>query len=408
MNKLLLAFFLLLISTINLLSQNRIVFSGNSYLVIDNSSKLVVENSNSNGITNIGSGGIKSESEFDQVVWKIGTNTGTYIVPFVGSNSNIQIPFTTIINSPGIGNGEIWYSTFPGNNWDNNTYRPSDVTHMFDFNTNTVNNSSYVIDRFWIVDPLFYTSKPNATFNFTYIDAEHLQIGNTIVEGNLGAQRFNSSSNIWGDYLPQGTTNTTANTVNGVPVNPTNFYRSWTLSLITNPLNSIIEYVNYECLSNNAVIEWKLGSSLIFDHFQIKLLNENGEFIDEKTINFYENEEIYSFSTEDNRISIIEITGVDVNGGKIILEELTINCQNENSDFVFYNDNEITLTANVSRDLEDLLQIYDASGKIVYEESIQLKKGINKIYIPFYKVSSGLYHIKSSEIKNWNSKIVKH
>ena len=198
-------------------------------MVLKNNIELVINNSATNAITTLGTGGnIVSESELNRIKWNIGTATGTYTVPFTKSPTN-KIPFTINITTAGVGSGSILFSTYSGSTWDNSLYMPTGVANMGDINL--ANNSAYVIDRFWLIDAIGYTTKPTATFAFTYLDAElATNGGNNITEANLRAQRFNSTAGTWWGYNPQGTNDVTLNTVTSVPVAPADFFRSWTLT----------------------------------------------------------------------------------------------------------------------------------------------------------------------------------
>lgn len=376
-------------------SQAQIVMSGSSFVVIDNSAKVVVENPNTNAIINLGTGGISTESEFDQVIWKVGTNTGSYVMPFVGAATNTQIPFTANITGAGTGAGEIRFSTYPGPNWDNNAYRPSDVTHMFDYNTNSINNSLYVIDRFWIIDPLGYGTKPSGTFNFTYIDAEHaFNGGNAIVEANLGAQRFHSGPNIWGDYMPQGTTNVAANTTTGVPVAVADFFRSWTLSLTTNPLYTSFKSISSNCDNGSVVINWNIESDNSIDYYIINHINQNGEseFLGAVNSN---NSNYYEFTSSSFRDGIFELIAVDFEGNEFSLSKLSANCLDESINSVFYYNNNLNFTISSEGNAVESFGVYDASGRLVQSFDIQLSNGSNTVQVPFIDFSTGMYIVKS-------------
>ena len=184
---------------------------------IHNNAYLVINNSAANAITTLGTGGnIISEGEFNRIKWNIGTAIGIYTIPFTKSPTN-KIPFTINITTAGAGSGSILFSTYGGADWNNLTYKPSDVANMGDING--ANNSAKVIDRFWLIDAISYTTKPTATFAFTYLDAEWATNGgNNITEANLGAQRFNSTAGTWWGYNPQGTINTVTNTVTSITV----------------------------------------------------------------------------------------------------------------------------------------------------------------------------------------------
>jgi hypothetical protein len=388
-------------------SQGQVVMSGNSFIVIDNSAKLVVENPNTNAIINSGTGGIKTESEFDQVVWMIGTGTGAYVMPFVGSATNNQIPFTANITAAGTGAGEIRFSTYPGVDWDNNAYRPSDVTHMFDFNTNSINNSLYVIDRFWIIDPLSYGTLPSGTFDFTYIDAEHaFNGGNAIVEANLGAQRFHSGPNIWGDYMPQGTTNVATNTTTGVPVPVADFYRSWTLSLTTNPLFTSFKSITTNCENGKVVLNWNIESDNEIDFYSVNYINSEGEVEYLGSVNS-SNSNYYSFTSNSYREGIFELVAVDFEGNQISLSKIAANCTDEHSNSVYYSNDNLNFNLYSEGNSTESIGIFDAAGRLVQSIELNLSNGANTAQVPFVDFSTGMYIVKTLSNDNLFERILK-
>lgn len=377
--------------------QARLMMTGSSYVVIDNAAKVVIENPNTDAITNSGSGGIMTESEFDQVLWKIGANAGTYVMPFVSQAPITQIPFTAIFNAAGTGAGQVFFSTYPGSTWDNNVYRPSDVTHMFDYNTNTVNNSDNVIDRFWIIDAQGYGTKPNATFSFTYRDQEHTQIGNNIVEADLGAQRFHPGPNIWGDYLPQGTTNTAANITSGVPVVPADFWRSWTLSETTSPLYSNVIYFKGTCDNGLVRFQWQVENEKDLSHYEIEMY-QNGNFVSIGTISPQSGNSIknYAFASSSIRNGVFRLVEVDYNQVRTVKSEIETNCSSDSEASVYFNnsDNSLNLIFDADYQENQTLYMYDAGGKIVFQTNIAVDKGTNTIKVGGLDFQSGIYFVR--------------
>lgn len=222
-----------------LIASAQLVITNSYYVVLSggtptNPTSFVLTNPTPAGISNTGSGWIVSENEFNQIDWNIGTNTGSYIVPF-GSGNTDYLPVTCNITTAGTGAGSIRFATYHGATWDNSTYKPSDVTNMSDFGA--ANYSNNAVDRFWILDAKNYTANPGPNITFTYIRngaSSEIAAPNLIDEHALIAQRFNdtATNNQWGDWV--GTTGTDATTTNtgnvssGI-VTPTNFFRSWSL-----------------------------------------------------------------------------------------------------------------------------------------------------------------------------------
>lgn len=387
----------LVLLSFNLFSQARVIINDNAFIVIDNSAKLVVDNPATNAVTTVGTGGnIITESEFDQVLWRIGTSTGSYTMPFTSQTTFTKIPFTANITAAGTGAGVVYFSTYPGPTWDNNTYRPSDVTHMFDYFTATFNNSLHVIDRFWIIDASGYGTKPSATLQFTYRDSEHLAVGNTIVESDLGAQRFNNIGNVWGDYLPQGTTNTVANTTSNVPAIPANFYRSWTLSEITFPLAADVAYFKSSCTGSALVLDWQTISESNVDHFEIEHL-QNGQFA---VIGFVQptgsgnSIENYTFTSTVNREGVFQLVEVDTDGNRIVKSTISASCVATDDVIVSYSNGGITMSFDGAAESMESLQIFDAAGRLVYVRDLNVANGANTVVIPDLNLSHGMYMVR--------------
>lgn len=263
----------------------QMVLNNNPFVVINGGTSstpayLVINNSSASGITLATAqvnGGIKSESEFNMVKWNIGTGTGNFSVPFTKSSAGPAMPVSVNITGAGTGAGSILFSTYPGATWDNATYMPSDVTNM-NSAVGGPNNSAMVVDRFWILDASSYTAKPTASLSFTYDDPEWSATGNSITEGNLGAQRFNTPAGNWDNYLPQGISNTATNMVNAVPATPTDFFRSWTLVDHTSPLPIELLDQKAECQSNTVNVSWITATETNNDFFTVERSSDGYDF----------------------------------------------------------------------------------------------------------------------------------
>lgn len=246
------------------------MLNNNPFIVIENSAQLIIDNSATNAISLIGSGGnIVSEGENNKVKWNIKTSTGAYTMPF-SLKSGTKIPLTLDITTVGFSNGSVLFSTYTGANWNNVTYLPSDVTYLS--SACCVNNSANVIDRFWIIDPINYTTKPAVSILFTYYDPEHTAASNTIIESSLFAQRFNSTIGNWNDWYGSfGTANTVLNTVTSGAIIPANFFRSWSLVNQNNPLPIKLVFFNGKCNNNNTrLFEWENATEINNNYFTIE------------------------------------------------------------------------------------------------------------------------------------------
>ncbi len=218
-----------------------------AYLLINGGSKLIIYSNLSLPIQKIGSiGGIFTSDENSGVLINTSNSSGQFTIPFVSSAGN-TITFTYDISTPGSSGGKIFFSTYETGN--NNIPYPSGVTNV---GFNGFDNSSMVIDRFWIIDAQGYSTKPKGTYTFTYDDND--LAGNTIYEPGLFMQRWNDSLNIWGDWLYSPTANTTANTISVIIANPEDQYKVWTAVDQGQPLP--IELVSFKSNCDSRKIEW--------------------------------------------------------------------------------------------------------------------------------------------------------
>jgi len=286
-------------------AQPRLILNNNIYMVLKNNIEIVVNNSAANAITTLGTGGnIISEGEFNRIKWNIGTAIGIYTIPFTKSPTN-KIPFTINITTAGAGSGSILFSTYGGADWNNLTYKPSDVANMG--NISGSNNSAFVIDRFWLIDATGYSTKPTATFAFTYLDAEWAANGgNNITEANLRAQRFNSTAGTWWGYNPQGTNDVTLNTVTSVPVAPADFFRSWTLTDKNFPLPIELLYFTATPLPGGVG-----GGSSVLSQWATASEINNNYFVVERTIDGINYEFVAHVAGAGNSNSILNYSAID-------------------------------------------------------------------------------------------------
>lgn len=227
-----------------------------------NSNTLTINNNSPSSLTRT-NGYILSEKvdNSGKLKWNIGSNIGAYTFPF-GTVSGEYIPFVLNLTSGDIGN--VIVSTFPTAN-DNTPYptSPDLVTNMNDGSGN--NNSNNVVDRFWQINK--DGSSGTATLTFT---AAAIEIGSV---GNLQAQRWNPTINIWEAPL-SGQTNT-ANSAT-VPV-VTNF-SVWALSGNMAPLP--VELVSFIASKdkNHVHLNWKTLSEINNDYFTIEKSNDGLEY----------------------------------------------------------------------------------------------------------------------------------
>lgn len=230
-------------------SQARIVLNGAS-VVIAQGGYLVIDNPDADAITRNG-GFLVSEGESNSVKWNIGTSAGTYSIPWGYGTEYIPLTFT---KTAGSGNGHFLLSTY-GTGWENSVELPSGVANMN--GASGTDNSTFASDRFWQINAQDYTIKPTlSSLEFTYRDAEHVAVGNTINENSVRANRYNSSLTSWTDKILERTLNTTNNTVTVTGVDATDLHPWWVVGM----LGANLYWVAPSHSTSNLSANWSLTS----------------------------------------------------------------------------------------------------------------------------------------------------
>lgn len=391
-------------------AQARLVFNNDGYVRITNGAYVVLENGNANAITLLGTGGhLVTEAENNRLRWNISNNTGTYVVPF-STTAGTKIPLTVQITGAGSAGGRIDFSTYPGASWDNNTYRPSGVAHMNGTLT-LLNNSAFVVDRFWIMDNSTYTTRPNVTMSFTYLCSE-AAAPNTITVANLRAQRYNISNNEWEGSISGsgglwGTSNGACPTgiVSGVTITGTDFWRPWTLTDYTSPLPIKLLSFAANCRDGKALIQWSTASEINNDYFTIEKTYDgvNFEFV-AKIKGAGNSNSILNYSYTDNHPGAgkvyYRLSQTDFDGTTETFDLISFECGSSSPlDIIsVYNNHGGNLISAFSAPSNGkfLLSIVDVRGRLIYNDHLNLIEGFNQVLLQIQEPSSGVYFIRLS------------
>lgn len=386
---------------------------------------LVLDNSNANAITMVGAVTanvpiIKSEREENKVRWATGAATGTYMVPFATGTTvaGTAIPLTVNKTSPGAGSGSLIFSTYNSlsigtgvpSGWDNNNYRPSDVTHMNDMPSGTVNNSANAIDRFWIIDPgqapYAYTTPPGVTITFGFEPSESVinggnSAGLNSTNGNLVAQRFNSSLNKWYDILPLGTQ--TGNTVGGVtPPTTGDFFRSWTLSNSLLPLPIQLVEWNGTCEGKVVKLTWTTASEQDNAFFTIERSRDAADWSAIGTVPGAGNSSgmlSYSFMDADPQgMAYYRLRQTDINGNTTVSAAITAGCTRDNGTTIVnaWDDGDfLYLVVSSTVDAVYDLVLTDAQGKLLLTRASQaIHTGHTTLHVDKRNIATGIYLVQ--------------
>ncbi len=189
-----------------------------------NSNRITMNSNNPNAINYV-SKYILSETlpaaGYGEVRWNIGSNLGTYNVPFgngFGAN-NLNVTLSTL--TPGNpATGSITFATYP--TVPSNGPLPTGVLSLNDLlSLNTA-------DRFWMVKPQ-YNTNPNIDLALTYTDID-IQLNSGIIEYLLKGARWNPAVNSWSDIDLMGTCDIFNKRVIMPNISGNDFHSFWTLS----------------------------------------------------------------------------------------------------------------------------------------------------------------------------------
>jgi len=352
-----------------------------TFIKLSGGSQIIVSNPSVNPIRKTGnSGGIWTPSENEKIVVDVSNSTGQFNIPFVSSVGN-TIPFDYTITTAGSSGGRILFSTYETGN-DNLPY-PTGVTNV---GFNGVDNSDMVIDRFWSIDVINYTTKPKGTYTFTYDDND--LVGNTINEPSLFIQRWNDVNNLWGDWLYSPLTNPITNTIEIIISNPQDQYKVWTAVDQGQPLP--IELVSFKTDCGSNKIEWLTATETNNEWFILQGTNDAINFTNLDTIPGAGNSNqmlYYSIPILDWEYSYFRLQQIDFDGkseNSFIIAGCPQNGILEPILFPNPNNGQFIIKHNSTYTFE----VFDMIGKRVWSERS------NRINFDLNQLSDGKYFIR--------------
>lgn len=380
-------------------AQSRIVINNDANIVMNNSVNIVIDNTNTNALTTTGTGGnIISESETNIIKWNIGTSVGNYIVPFTSFSGN-KIPVSLNISTSGIGSGSILFSTYNGATWNNDTYKPSGVTNMT--NMAAVNNSSDVIDRFWIIEATGYITKPAGNLQLTYIDAEHTAVGNTITETDLKAERYEAVSDNWETFPVAGVVDIANNNVSGIYFSNSDFMRVWTLlDQTTHTLPLTLLNFDVVCEEVSTILTWSTAQEQNTGRFIISSSLDGINFNPIATVPAAGNSETqqqYQFFADGSNGNYYQLTLENEDLTQTDLGVVYSTCANEPAGMAFAFASglkSITLQTTNLPEGDYAIQLYDLHGHLLFMEDVFMTNSFNSYLITNEYLMSGIYILK--------------
>ncbi|MBS1542160.1 MAG: G8 domain-containing protein [Bacteroidetes bacterium] len=204
--------------------------------------------------------------------WNIGTATGAYVVPFGYSSAAADyVPFTMSKTTAGAGGTGFSFSSYRTFNTQNQPYPPT-VTGLSGAPTGAT-----VADRFWIITPNGYTTKPTADITFTIASAERP----TSLPSSLNAQRWNPSL-FWDPPFPLCGTGTCYTSASGttVTISAVTNFSPWVVTDPATPLPIQLRDFTASYQSGAVSLNWSTESELNNDYFTVQRTSGSESFED--------------------------------------------------------------------------------------------------------------------------------
>lgn len=207
------------ISLLSSLAIGNSINIGNGYLDL-NSHLIEITNDNPNAISYTNGGIISERVDFaSSLLWHVNDEDSIpYSVPFL-SDSGASLICSVKFLSPGYDSlpPVLQFSTFPTDPqiFKNNSPAPLDLS--------TIDNQNHMVDRFWLIDALNYTSSPLANISFKY-NQHDLEGLNLINSANLHAKVWGGST--WTNFVNDSIDSTEKK----VAVDSVNVFGVWALS----------------------------------------------------------------------------------------------------------------------------------------------------------------------------------
>jgi hypothetical protein len=366
-----------------------------------------------------GAGYIICEEEINRIVWWLrdGANTNNITVPFANaSGTTVKIKMINI--QAGSADGAMIFSTAPTS--PNNklistgAYPQSSPTVVTNINNlQGVDNSNNVVDRFWFVQYLNYTTKPVATGGFTFYYTPN-DLG-AIDPTTLQAQFWNSPQWVDNSYYPSGTSWPLNYDVASI-ADP-NISAPWVLVNKNKPLPISLLSFNAVCTGTSVNLNWSTASETNNDYFTVErskdallwddVLNVNGAGNSNTTL---------YYSAEDNQpypgYSYYRLKQTDFDGTSTYSNAVIVGCENENTFNLITaiqdpENGDIIITFTASENEHFYYSIYDDRGRLLQNKSGNAVAGTNEIHINAGNLSEGIYliHLQNSE-KSFGKKIL--
>lgn len=408
---------ILVLCSFTLFAQNTaLIINGDAFVTLNGGTgstplHFVINQPKNTGITRPVSnhGWIVSEGEYNYVQWNISNSgTGNYVVPY--SFNNNDIPFSMEIQQAGSAGGNILFSTYHTPLFDNFPYPTyngtSPILNLSLASTAVADFSSGAVDRWWIIDAGSYTTKPKATFTFSYPNSEWTATGNTIAEANLKALPFNSNSGTWDTSLLSGNDaggGGLTGSVMSADATGSDLFRCW--SLVDEDDILPVELISFNAVCNNDAVKlnWVTASETNNDYFTIERSADGITWNilaiipgagNSNTSNYYTADDSHPMADH----NFYRLKQTDYNGQYTYSTIRTASCGETSTAFDFTNvwtdeSHNLCITFNASENKNFNYKLFDAFGRLVFQNAGETVDGFNEVKLNVSDYQYGMYII---------------
>lgn len=391
MKKLLNILILLLITSVSF-GQGLFVTGG--YVIMSNNVYVVIDRQASDGITRTGGGIINQDNkEGNYIDWIVKNgSTNNYTIPWTTSSQ--YIPFIYQITSSGTNDGRMLFSTWQTQS-DNTTPIAVGATGWPTGVTNVNPDPLYAADRFWWIIYSGYSTKPQGSLTFSYVDPTEIQAPNTITETDLQAQYWNAQ---W-IGPPTGTDNPGSNYVDGV--SSQSFDAPWVLVSKQSPLP--VELLTFDGICDNGYIHlsWSTASETNNNYFTVQKSVDSYVWSDVTVINgngnsneilYYSYIDVYEFDQKYYRLKQNDYDGNYSYSGVLYIE----GCDDSLPNVIMYPNpiiGEFIIDIRNVDCFDADIVFYNDVGQLIYQKKLMDLNTIKKHFIDLSLLSKGFYYV---------------
>lgn len=341
------------------------------------------------------------------ITWNMGTTTGSHVYPFGDASANyIPLTFNKTTGTASNISVSTRHSTMTDNTPWAGASNVAAVGNMYDYILNANGSIPVVIDRWWDITA---SAAVTANVTFSYLGTENT-LSAPYNTGNLGAQHWNGTA--WDP--PVGSAVAVSSGVGTVTANGLNTFSPWVLSSIAAPLP--VELLGFDgtCVNGNVQLSWQTATETDNKSFTIDRTEDGVNYttiavIDGAGTSTQPN--LYSFS-DPGRITATtyyRLRQTDVNGRTETLDIISVEpCEGDDHIDVFAFASDIVILMNLESAQQYRADIYDATGRLVYNASLAAKEGANRFDMNSAVVAQGVYIVvlTGADGKQFSQKII--